>query len=291
MKKEKRGKKKVVRKVEKKTEKKKKVVRKKKKVEKEIKIEGVEEVKFVDYEKSVPKLLDKANFDKIIKDKKRIFLKPNLIICKHFPTTTDAGFVEEIIKYIKKHNKRAEIIIAEGSGGSKTKKCFEKLGYNKLSEKYKIPLLDLNSAKTTRVKNGKFLKFSFIDYPRVLLSGFVISLPVLKEHSTARATISLKNMLGAFPAKPRRNWKVAMHKWPIEYAIHDSLVCKWPDYAICDGSIAQLEHELHGYHKQLDILLAGEPLAVDKKGVLLLGHDWKRVPHLVLADKLKNESS
>lgn len=260
----------------------------KKKVKKEKQEKEVKEVKFVNYESSVHKLLDNTNFKKIIKEKKRIILKPNLTLCKAFPTTTDSKFVEEIIKYIKKYNKKAEIIIAEGSGGDKTDKCFKKLGYEELSKKYKVLLLDLNEAETKKIKSEKFKKFSFIEYPKALLTGFVISLPVLKEHTTAKVTISLKNMLGAFPKQEDADWKTSMHKWPIEYSIHDILVCKFPDYAICDASIAQLEHEINGYAKEIGILIAGEPLEVDKRGAFLLGHDWKRVPHLVLADELKS---
>jgi len=253
---------------------------------------GLVEQQFVSYEESVPKLLHLAKFEEIIKHEKRIILKPNLTLAKAFPVTTDPNFVEEIIKYIRKHNERAQVIIAEGSGGCETKECFKKLGYEQLSEKYHIPLLDLNEAETTKKHSKKFKKYSFIEYPKVLLDGFLISLPVLKGHKEAKVTISLKNMLGCFPARYYGgNWKVGMHKWPIEYSIHDILVCKMPDYAICDASIAQLEHEINGYPKEMNILLAGKPLEVDKKGALLLGYDWKRVPHLVLADELeKNES-
>ena len=50
----------------------------------------------------------------------------------------------------------------------------------------------------------------------------------------------------------------------------------------------QLEHEVNGYAKEFNTLLAGNPLEVDKRGALLLGYDWKRVHYLVLADELKN---
>jgi uncharacterized protein (DUF362 family) len=247
---------------------------------------------FVSYEESVPKLLSYARFPDIIKHEKRIVLKPNLTIAHAFPVTTDPSFVEEIIKYIRKHNKKAEVIIAEGSGGCETKECFKKLGYEQLSEKYHVPLLDLNEAETVKKHSKKFKKYSFIEYPKALVDGFLISLPVLKGHKEAKMTCALKNMLGCFPARHYGgNWKVGMHKWPIEYSIHDILVCRMPDYAICDASIALLEHEINGYPKEMNLLLAGNPLEVDKKGALLLGYDWKRVPHLVLADELeKNEA-
>jgi len=253
----------------------------------------VVEVKFLDYEKSVLELLDRTDFKKIIKEQKRIFLKPNLTLCKYFPTTTEVRFTEQVVKYIRKYNKKAELIIAEGSGGDETEKCFEKLGYNALSDKYNIPLLDLNETEMTRIQDERFKRFSFIEYPAPLLTGFLISLPVLKEHSEAGVTVSLKNMLGAYPAsyykEPGHSWKNIMHKFPIEFSIHDILVCKFPDYAICDASIVQLENEINGYPKELDILLAGDPLELDKKGALLLGRNWKRIKHLVLADELRDD--
>lgn len=255
-------------------------------------VEDVTEARFESYEKSIPKLLDSANFKQVIKDKKRIFLKPNLTLCKAFPTTTDPIFVEQVLKCIKRCNKKAEIIIAEGSGGCSTEKCFRKLGYGGLCDKYKIPFLDLNETETKKIQDKKFKRFREIYYPEPLLTGFVISLPVLKGHHIAKVTISLKNMLGAFPSKyykgERYSYKSVIHKWPIQYSIHDILVCKFPNYAICDASIAQLEHEINGYNKELNTLLAGKPLEVDKRGAFLLGHDWKRIPHLVLAEELKN---
>jgi uncharacterized protein (DUF362 family) len=245
----------------------------------------VTEANFTSYEKSIPKLLEQADFKKIIKKEKKIILKPNLTLCKAFPTTTDPVFVEEIIKYIRKYNKKAEIIIAEGSEGDKTNKCYRKLGYEILSKRYKVQLLDLNETKTKKIKSKKFKRYSFIEYPEEILSGFLISLPVLKEDRKTKVTISLKNMLGCFGG----SWKKTVRSWPVEYLIHDILVCKFPDYTICDASVCQLENEINGYPKELNLLLAGDPLEVDKKGALLLGYDWRRVPHLILAEELKNQ--
>ena len=41
------------------------------------------------------------------------------------------------------------------------------------------------------------------------------------------------------------------------------------------------------YGKEKDILMAGDPLEVDKRGALILGHNWKKIPHLIFADELK----
>lgn len=252
----------------------------------------IREIKFISYEKSMPELLDSLNFDAIIKRENKIILKPNLTCCKEFPTTTYPKFVEEIIKHIRKHNKEVEIIIAEGSGGDPTDKCFKELGYEALSDNYGIPLINLNTAETLRLENSEFKKFSFIDYPKILLDGFLISLPVLKEHIEATVTISLKNMLGCYPsAQDGKNWKTEMHQWHIDYSIHDIVVCRYPDFAICDASVGQLKNEVSGTPKEFGILLAGDPLGLDKRGAFILGHDWEKIRHLVFIDEyLKSKS-
>jgi len=236
--------------------------------------------------------LDSLDFSKKIEKENKIILKPNLTCCKEFPTTTHPKFVEEIIKYIRKYNKEAELIIAEGSGGDPTEKCFKALGYKELSEKYNIPLINLNAVETLRIENPEFKKFSFIDYPKILLDGFLISLPVLKEHIEATVTISLKNMLGCYPsAQDGKNWKTEMHQWHIDYSIHDIVVCRYPDFAICDASVGQLKNEIYGPQKEFNLLLAGEPLELDKRGAFILGHDWEKIRHLVFIDEyLKSKS-
>jgi len=247
----------------------------------------IKEIKFSNYEKSIPELLDSLNFGRNVAKEEKIILKPNLTCFKEFPTTTHPKFVEEIIKYIRKYNQKAKIIIAEGSGGDPTEKCFQELEYGVLSEKYNIPLINLNTAETLRIEKPEFKKFDFIDYPKLLLDGFLISLPVLKEHIEATVTISLKNMLGCYPSKhPHKDWKAEMHKWHIDYSIHDIIVCQYPDFAICDASVGQMKNEIHGIPKEFNLLLAGEPLELDKRGAVILGHNWEKIRHLVFIDEL-----
>ncbi len=244
------------------------------------------QINFENYEKSIPELLDSLNFSELISKEKRIILKPNLTLNKKPPTTTPVEFVEEIAKYIKGRSK-AELIITEGSGGDSTSECFKGLGYNELAEKYKTKLIDLNEAETVQISKGRFKKFKVIEYPKILLNSFLVSLPVLKEHIEATITIALKNMLGAFPARHYGgNWKTKMHFWNIDYAIHDILACKFPDFAICDASTGQVGNEVYGTAKKFGLLLAGDPLDVDKKGAKILGYNWQDIRHIRFASEL-----
>ena len=65
--------------------------------------------------------------------------------------------------------------------------------------------------------------------------------------------------------------KSKLHRWPIQYAVHDITQIKMPDLAITDAS-------------DQGVILAGQPLAVDKQSAKLLGLDIEDVPHLELVN-------
>ena len=110
-------------------------------------------VDFISFSKSVPEILEKSAFKKRLSDQAKIILKPNLTTNLPPPCTTPAELVEEVIKYCQK-NSRAEIIVAEGSGGCDTLTAFKDLKYEYLKEKYKVKLVDLNREERTEKENS-----------------------------------------------------------------------------------------------------------------------------------------
>ena len=236
-------------------------------------VKGVS-IKFQSYSETIPKLLQLIKLDKELKKHDKIVLKPSLrdISSKN----TKKEFTEAVLKYcLENKNPVAEVFIAEGSDGEGTEEVYEKEGYKELAEKYGIGLVDLNSSEVEEF-DREFLKFSNIKYPKILLEGFVISLPYLAVDEETDITGSLANMLGAFPAKHYSGWfsskKNKIRQWPIKFAIHDILKCKMPELAIIDAS-------------DRGIILAGQPLEIDKQAAKLIGLDWKNVRYLRLVDE------
>jgi len=250
-------------------------------------------VKFTSYEESVRSVLDELNIRSVLHRQSKILLKPNLTCNRQPPVTTPASFVREILEYCLGCSK-AKILIAEGSG-SNTGNCYRDLGYLDMARQYGIKLIDLNEEEVVVKRSSLFKKFDYIYFPKVLEDGFLISLPVLKEHGEAKVTISLKNMLGSFPKgryqgeKYEGSWKAKMHQWPVDYSIHDILVCKFPDLAIVDASVGQKGGEVSGTPEEFGLILAGDPLEVDKKGAEILGRDWRKIKHIRWADELKSK--
>ncbi len=238
-------------------------------------------IKFKSYAETIPKLLNLIKFDQEIKKHSKIILKPNLSLDEKKSTSLE--LMEEVLKFcVKNKNPVSEIFIAEGADGLDTLDLFESLGYKNLAEKYSLGLVDLNNAETEVMADPDFLKFDRIMYPTILEESFIVSLPKLSVNEETGISGSISNMLGAFPSKHYSGLfsskKSKIRKWPIEYSIHDIILCKEPDFALIDAS-------------EEGSILAGQPLEMDKQASKLLGIEWKNIPYIRLIDEVLSSSS
>ena len=215
---------------------------------------------------------------KIYTYKEKVLIKPNLITNRPYPVTTSPKTVEYLVNYFK--GKAKEIIIAEGSGRGGTTKAFLDLGYFELAEKSGIKLVDLNVDDYEIRKNPDALKLKEFEFPLTLKNSFLISAAVLKRHSMAKVTLSLKNMMGASIGK-----KARFHFLGISKSIVDINLYKKPDLALIDG-IESSSHELGGEVTRHNLMIFSEdPVAADAVGANILGLDPLSVPHIKLAEE------
>ena len=212
--------------------------------------------------------------------KEKVLIKPNLIINRPYPVTTSPKTVECIVNYFK--DKAKEIIIAEGSGMCRggTNKAFLDLGYSALAEKSGIKLIDLNVDDYEIRKNPAALRLKEFKFPLTLNNSFMISAAVLKGHSMAKVTLSLKNMMGASIGK-----KARFHFLGINKSIVDINLYKKPDLALIDG-IESSSRELGGEVTRYDLMIFSvDPVAADAVGANILGLNPLSVPHIKLAQE------
>ncbi|MEM2339061.1 MAG: DUF362 domain-containing protein [Nitrososphaerales archaeon] len=216
---------------------------------------------------------------------KRIILKPNLINTEPPPTTTPCETIEALVEYYLKFG--FELVIAEGSGWCNTHEAYRKLGYLKLKEKYGVKLVDINNDDFGIVKNPNALFLKEFEFPLTLKDAYIISVPVLKEHSITKVTLSLKNMLGAtIGEKARVAKKGRFHKMLNESIIDINLYLK-PRLAIIDGRVAGLGGELKAKPKKLNVMIFSEDLvAADSVGASYFGKAPLEISHLKLAQKV-----
>jgi len=250
-------------------------------------IQNCLEVPFTRYTESVPRLLDELGADTFLTEQKRILIKPNLINTSPPPVTTPVECCAAIADYLRRHC-TAKIIIGEGCGAPEyeTDHVFEQLGYSELAESMNIPLLDLNKAPMTEVKRDDCRLFPSLRLPKIAFESYILSIPVLKAHSLAGISGTLKNMLGLPPpAEYQRSghWKKSAFHQHMQESIIELNRYVTPDLTVLDGRIGLAEHHLGGAECEppAGTLVGGtDPLAVDRRAGELLGLNWKSIPHL-----------
>jgi uncharacterized protein (DUF362 family) len=245
-------------------------------------------VEFKSYSQSVPAALELAGAGAILPKGGIIILKPNLTNSSPPPVTTSVKMVEAVYNYCVKRTK-AKIIIGEGCGKGTTFDIFEELGYTALAEKYKIELADFNEADSVLLENKNALQLKRLYLPKIVLDAFIISIPVLKDHSFTDTTVAMKNMFGLAPAKYYKNgWnKSKLHSPSTDKSIVDICTYKSIGFCIVDASVALAGMHLAGTEKKIGKIIAGaDCVAVDSVASQMLGHNPQNLEYLVMADGL-----
>lgn len=248
------------------------------------------DVHFTSYADSIKKALTGIKAEENFSQATTILLKPNLINKSPHPITTPPACCEAIIESIRSCS-QAEIIIGEGCGDlhSETDEVFESLGYTELAKKYNIQLVDLNRAELQELENPSCKIFPQMYLPKIVLEAYTISVPVLKAHSLAKITGSLKNMIGAAPPSHYSgnygSWKKALFHRDMQQSIIELNRYLLPDLSIMDCTVGMAEFHLGGPHcdPPVNKIIAGyNAFEVDRYACGLLGLDWQAVKHVAV---------
>ena len=245
-------------------------------------------INYTSYQKSIPEALDAINAKDVIAEQSAVLIKPNLVNDSPHPVTTSPECCEAVIEYIREYSD-VEVVIAEGTGDSvmETDEVFKKLGYCELAEKYNVRLIDLNHEPLKKIKNDSCTVFPEIYLPEITFSHYIISVPVLKAHSLATITGTLKNMMGFAPPKYYSghygSWKKAVFHKNMQQSIIDLNQYRTPDFTLMDASVGLADFHLGGAEcsPHVNKIIAGHnPVEVDRKAAELLGFNWHDIPHL-----------
>jgi len=230
----------------------------------------------------VKELLEVIKPEEEINEDTLIGIKPNLVVAKHSGSgaTTSPEIVEGLIEYLKS-KRRNNIVIMEGSWvGDRTSEAFKVCGYEELSKKYDVPLIDLqkDDYKTYELSG---LKINICD--SVVKVDYLINIPVLKGHCQTNITCALKNMKGCIPDSEKRKFHtLGLHK-PIAYLnklIKQNLI-------IVDGLNGDLNFEEGGNPVQMNRIIAGkDPVLIDAYAAQLLGFRLEEVPYITMSESI-----
>ena len=248
----------------------------------------VAKVKFVDYQASVTRALDLIGAASGLPSSGLVIIKPNLTNADGPPVTTNVAAAEAVYKYCKA-NCKAEIVVGEGCGSGTTAQCYRANGYTSLAEKNGIRLIDFNSEDIVLLENDKAFQLKQFYMPKIVQDAFVISLPILKDHSFTKTTVTMKNMFGIAPEPYYSgSWnKSQLHTPSTHKSVVDICLYKKPDLGIVDAVVGLTGMHLSGKPVNLGLILASfDPVAVDAIGSELLGHNPRKIEYLRLSNGL-----
>ena len=208
-----------------------------------------------------------------------IGIKPNLVCASPASegATTHPEIVEGIIVYLQE-NGFSNIKIIESSWiGDSTKRAFKVCGYEDLSEKYGIPLVDLKEDGYV-TKSYKGVEISICK--TVYELDYLINIPLIKGHCQTKITCALKNLKGLIPDKEKRRFHtMGLHK-PIAYL--NALVKQ--DLIIADGICPDPYFEEGGRPFRLNRIIAGfDPVLVDSYAAKVLGYEPDDIKYISIA--------
>ncbi len=214
-----------------------------------------------------------------------IGIKPNLVC----PTPAEMGgtthpeVVAGIIEYLLEAGfEPSELEILEGSWvGDRTSEAFEYCGYNALSRKYGVCLIDMQQEREYEARDCAGLKLNIC--ARALHLDYLINVPVLKGHCQTKITCALKNMKGLIPdAEKRRFHRLGLHE-PIAKL---NTVLK-PDLIVVDHICGDPDFEEGGNPLVRNcVMLAKDPVLVDTFTAKVLGYVPSDVEYITLAESL-----
>jgi len=209
-------------------------------------------------------------------------IEPNLVVARPASggATTHPEVVESIIRYLKDFGV-ADIKIIESSWvGETTKRAFKACGYEDLSHKYDVPLVDLKADQVTTLTYGEY-KIDVCN--EALKTNFLINVPVLKAHCQTRLTCNMKNLKGCIPDNEKRNFhSMGLHK-PI--AALNALIKT--GYCVVDGICGDLTFEESGNPIQSNRVILGQnPVLVDSFCAELIGYKPDEIGYLSHGKKL-----
>lgn len=236
-----------------------------------------------DYKGMTKRLLKAADLkSEISSPALRIGIKPNLVTPTpaSYGATTHPEIVAGIIEYLKE-NDIDDISIIEGSWvGDKTSEAFEYCGYNALSKKYGVKLIDTQK-EASYAKNCGGLELNICNCVKDM--DFLINVPVLKGHCQTHITCALKNLKGLIPNKEKRRFHSMNLHDPIA---HLNIGIK-QDFIVIDNICGDLDFEEGGNPVTCNCIMAAkDPVLTDAYVCRTLGYELGDVPYINIAASL-----
>ena len=224
---------------------------------------------------------------------KRVVLKPNLVeFDAHTVINTNPKLVHAALEAFRAAG-AADVRIAEGPGHRRvTLDLADAGGYFATVPNFESLFTDLNLDETTRVNLVRpQSKLQSLYLPNTVLGcDLLVSMPKLKTHHWAGATLSMKNLFGVVPGGVYGWPKNVLHWAGIPQCIADLHALFPKTFAIVDGIVGMEGNgPIQGTPRAAGVVVAGaSPVAVDATCCRIMGLDPARIGYLQLTAGVQN---
>ncbi|WZP00110.1 DUF362 domain-containing protein [Isosphaeraceae bacterium EP7] len=179
----------------------------------------------------------------------------------------------------------ASVLIAEGQGHVRdTELVLDESGLGAELRREGLPFVDLNHDEVDEVPNAlRLTGLKTLWLPRaVRTADIVVSMPKMKTHHWAGATLSMKNLFGIMPGVCYGWPKNVLHREGIPQSILDINATARPHLAIVDGIVGmEGDGPIMGTPIDSGLLVMGTNLtAVDATAARLMRLDPSRIAYL-----------
>ena len=222
-----------------------------------------------------------GGFDKALRPKDRILIKPNFNSDDPPPGSTALDFLGAVIELLREHG-YMNLAVGEGSGRVwvPTERVFAKMGLAAKMAQMDVPLLDLDKSDYLDVPvEGEH--YDLIAYPKDLENfDKVIFLPTMKSHYLAGFSMSIKLTVGLTHLFDRFHLHADNNMFVSERSVEMCIPVK-PDLIIMDGRISFVSGGPaigQAVHPGI-VLASGDQIALDVQGVRFL-QNYAAVNHL-----------
>ncbi|MGD0868616.1 MAG: DUF362 domain-containing protein [Bryobacteraceae bacterium] len=221
---------------------------------------------------------------------RNVVLKPNLVEFEPESSINTNPMVVHAALEAFRARGAASVRIAEGPGHRRnTLDLAEAAGYFKTVPHFEDLFVDLNLDDVSRVNRPRqFSRMKELYLPNTALGAdLLVSMPKMKTHHWAGATLSMKNLFGVVPGAVYGWPKNVLHWAGIEESIADLHALFPRQFAIVDGIVGmQGNGPIEGVAKKVGVLVAGaDPVAVDATCCRIMRIDPMRIGYLKLASE------
>jgi len=227
-------------------------------------------------------LLESIRPETGLKSGASIGIKPNLVVAKSWRSgaTTNPAVCAAVVEYFQKRGFHNICIIESAWIGENTQKAFRACGYEEISKRYGVELIDAKKDSFVTCEYGG-LKAEVSK--RALETDFLINLPLIKGHCQTELTCALKNMKGLISDSDKRRFHtLGLHK-PIAYL--NRMIS--PQLTIADGTCTDPGFEEGGNPVNLGCVAAGtDSVLLDAFAAGLIGRRVTDIGYIGIAEQI-----